>query len=70
MDPLPSSQSHFKRQIAEGQVQTIVHCQLRTYHLSIFTLVFQRELNNFTLVGSSGENIVYFNLQVEEILYC
>ena len=51
----------------EGQAQMIVRRWLKTYHLSIFTLVVQRELNNFTLVGSSGQN--FFSLQVKEIPY-
>lgn len=49
----------------------IVHCQLRIHHLSTFTFVFQRELNDFTLVGGSGQKKIYiFYLQVEEIPYC
>lgn len=51
----------------EGQAQMIVRRWLKTYHLSIFTLVVLRELNNFTLVGSGGQN--FFSLQVKEIPY-
>ena len=73
------TRSRFKHQAAEGQVQMIVHCQLKTYYLSVFTLVFQRELGNFTLVGSTvqkkkkkkRERIICFcTLQAEEIPYC
>lgn len=54
IDPYPAHRSTLKSS-SRGQVQMIAHCQLRTHHLSIFTLVFQRELNDFTLVGGSGQ---------------
>lgn len=48
-----------RKSAAEGQVEMIAHREMRNCHLSIFTLVFQRELKTFTWVDSSGEKIIF-----------
>lgn len=38
--------------------------------LYLFTLVFQRELNNFTLLAAARKKKIFFNLEVKEIPHC